>query len=514
MFLVLLLNFILVFLIYFPCLNGYFLGEDYAWWPSVAGKSFFEVLRYFVASPTKALAGYYHPLVGLSYWLNVKLSPMNPVEFHLTNLFVHFGNYLLVTAIAYFFFKKKWAALLAGFLFIIFPFHSEAVAWIDGRHDLLMTFFYLLSFYLFLRWHKNKKGIFLVTSVFSFSLALSAKEMAVTLPLTLTFMVYILRCQANPIRDRNRFTPPVWFWFVLFFYFFLHASYVGHFNPFGAASHLSFIISRVFIFYLIFLSGSLIFFRWAGKKKILDKENLKLAPFLAILIGIFYFPAAFTFTEERYLYLPSTVACIFLANLFFLFWSQRWVAKNKLLKTALISLLVVCSAISVKYLKGRIFGWEKAAQIAQKTVYDFKVLAKDISEEATIYFLNLPDNYHGSYIFRTHVASAIQYGSGKKFKKIIFLPTTLTIGESRVEILAKGHLRLVNPGGYLIFSPIVNFIYPNGDKLIENEEYQLLAKKGEKELELTLKKDYLGAKNVIFFEFKDQELLKIVDVKP
>lgn len=484
----------LIFFIYWPVINGYFLGEDYAWWGYVRGKSLFEVLPYFVLPPNQAMAGFYHPLVAVFYWLNVNFSWMNPVGFHLTNLGIHLGNYLLVIGLAHFFFKQFWPSLLAGFFFLLFPFQSEAVAWIDGRHDLLMTLFYLSSFLFFLRWQQKGRTVNLLISLFSFFLALAAKETAVTLPVAL--MVY---------RWREPKTGIAWFWLVLVFYFFLHALYVGGWNPFGAASHLGIIVARIFVFYLIFLAFSLVFCFSVRRFKFWNKKSLELVPLLAILIGVFYFPAAFTFTEERYLYLPSTMASIFMANFFSLFWISKLLEERKLARLFLVLVLLAGSLASLNYLTKRVADWQKAAAIARGVVDDFRVEAREVPKEATIYFFNLPDNYHGSYIFRTHVKEALAYGTNRENDELVVFPPTLGIKGVGVEIADKQKLVLKSPDGFLIFAPTITAILPSGEKVMENETYRLVVK-NRQTLEVSLKKDYLGKPGAYFLEYRDGRL--------
>ena len=73
-------------------------------------------------------------------------------------------------------------AFFAACLFAVHPVHTDSVAYISGRRDILSTFFYLLGFYLFLlSRHKGKPGLLIVALV-SYLLAISSKEMAVTLP--------------------------------------------------------------------------------------------------------------------------------------------------------------------------------------------------------------------------------------------------------------------------------------------------------------------------------------------
>ena len=73
-------------------------------------------------------------------------------------------------------------AFFAACLFAVHPVHTDSVAYISGRRDILSTLFYLLGFYLFLlSRHKGRPGL-LIAALVSYLLAISSKEMAVTLP--------------------------------------------------------------------------------------------------------------------------------------------------------------------------------------------------------------------------------------------------------------------------------------------------------------------------------------------
>jgi tetratricopeptide (TPR) repeat protein len=76
---------------------------------------------------------------------------------------------------------------IAGLLFAVHPIHTEAVAWVAGLPDLSFTFFFLLSFALYIRSTTGKavhKGYYSLSIVLFFLSALS-KEPALTLPLIL-----------------------------------------------------------------------------------------------------------------------------------------------------------------------------------------------------------------------------------------------------------------------------------------------------------------------------------------
>jgi tetratricopeptide (TPR) repeat protein len=74
-------------------------------------------------------------------------------------------------------------AFLAALLFSIHPVHTESVAYISGRRDILSTLFYLLGFYSFIRYRASSKLKYSALFLLCYLLALGSKEMAVTLPL-------------------------------------------------------------------------------------------------------------------------------------------------------------------------------------------------------------------------------------------------------------------------------------------------------------------------------------------
>ncbi len=73
-------------------------------------------------------------------------------------------------------------AFFAACLFAVHPVHTDSVAYISGRRDILSTLFYLLGFYFFLLSRQRQKTRLLIPALVSYLLAISSKEMAVTLP--------------------------------------------------------------------------------------------------------------------------------------------------------------------------------------------------------------------------------------------------------------------------------------------------------------------------------------------
>lgn len=92
----------------------------------------------------------YRPLTMLSYALNAALDP-GPAGFHLVNVALHVGVSLLVFLLVEALLGGLETATAAGLLFAAHPVHTEAVAGIVGRAELLAAGFGLLSLLALLR---------------------------------------------------------------------------------------------------------------------------------------------------------------------------------------------------------------------------------------------------------------------------------------------------------------------------------------------------------------------------
>jgi protein O-mannosyl-transferase len=128
----------------------------------------------------------YIPFTFFSYQINYAISGVDPFVYHLTNALLHSINALLVIGISYYLSgKNKVAAIAAGLLFAVHPLHTEAVSWISARKDVLSTMFFLLSYYVFLRYRESENRRTYIFSILFFLFALFSKVVVVTLPVIL-----------------------------------------------------------------------------------------------------------------------------------------------------------------------------------------------------------------------------------------------------------------------------------------------------------------------------------------
>ena len=133
---------------------------------------------------------YWHPITWISHMLDCELFGVNSGAHHLTNLFLHIANALLLFHI---FRLMTGASLQSAFLAILFAIHPinvESVAWVSERKNLLSTFFGLFTIWAYFTYTQkpNLKHYCFVFILFCMSLL--AKPMLVTLPFILLLIDY------------------------------------------------------------------------------------------------------------------------------------------------------------------------------------------------------------------------------------------------------------------------------------------------------------------------------------
>ena len=144
--------------------------------------------------------GLYIPITWLTWALDYLVWGMNPVGYHLGNLFFHTLNALLLYRVARALFRRirpeadpdriLWAAALGAALYALHPLRVESVAWLTERRDSLSGTFFLLTILSNLRMTEKDPGtrarrLWLALSVLCFLAMILSKPMAMALPLVL-----------------------------------------------------------------------------------------------------------------------------------------------------------------------------------------------------------------------------------------------------------------------------------------------------------------------------------------
>ena len=160
---------------------------------------------------TNTHAANWHPLTWLSHMLDYQFYGLNPRGHHLTNVFFHLANTLLL-----FLFLRRatgvlWQSSLVAALFAFHPLHIESVAWVAERKDVLSTLFWMLTMWGYLHYVKRPGVKRYLLIILTFALGLMAKPMVVTLPIVLLLLDYwpLGRLPASEPSDSKRGPMPI-----------------------------------------------------------------------------------------------------------------------------------------------------------------------------------------------------------------------------------------------------------------------------------------------------------------
>jgi protein O-mannosyl-transferase len=124
----------------------------------------------------------WHPLTWLSHMLDVQCFGLDPRYHHLTSLFIHALNVVVLFAVLARTTGAAGRSACVAALFAVHPLHVESVAWVAERKDVLSTFFWLLTTAAYVRYARAPGGWRLAAVGASLALGLMSKPMLVTVP--------------------------------------------------------------------------------------------------------------------------------------------------------------------------------------------------------------------------------------------------------------------------------------------------------------------------------------------
>jgi tetratricopeptide (TPR) repeat protein len=172
--------------------------------------------------------GYYRPLSALSLCADVAVYGKQPAGFHLTNLLLNAAVCVLAFLLLVELLGNRFVALMASLLFAAHPLHTENVAWVAGRTDVIAMLCILLSLLGYAVWQRSGRTITLALSVVAFALALLAKEIAIVLPALVVLIATgpFLRGE-HPVSRRGRLLSAVPYVIVAVFYMVVRTRIIG-----------------------------------------------------------------------------------------------------------------------------------------------------------------------------------------------------------------------------------------------------------------------------------------------
>jgi tetratricopeptide (TPR) repeat protein len=333
-----------------------------------------------------ASVDFYRPVVFLSLAADILVSDHIFPVYHLTNVVLHNLNSILVFILLLRILPEMRGALFGAVIFAAHPVHTESVAWVSGRADLLATFFILLST---IQWMVSKnltskhRILWVAGSLITFVLGCLSKEVAFVLPGVL--LIWDAMASKNFRTFMKSWFTKDWVWLagwvlalaaVLIFRWKIVGLELGATNiyetPFAQAILDPSLVLQIWLFYFQLLLMPLNLNSWYLSSAIVPSWStvvgnalflgLLLCPvlyrqgrisvrslawilgFLLPVSGIIPFKGSIV--AERYLYLPSFGLSVLLGYLFLQLPTKRLFHKylTALLVVLLVSILGVGTA--------------------------------------------------------------------------------------------------------------------------------------------------------------------------
>lgn len=401
--------------------------------------------------------GFFRPLISLSFYADYSIWQLNPFGYHLTNLLFHAGNALLVAWLAWLLLAylptlldyRSLIAGLAGILFFILPSHSEAVAWISGRTDLLATFFCLVSLCTYIVYIRSLRRSYLVISLIFYGIALLAKESVLPYPLIVAgYTLLHLLTTKNPgerIRLPARvFAGAALFWLVLAIYFAVRYLMIGTIaGGYGNDIHLRFAphmllvsivsfsirailppLATTTMAYVVFAGILLLgllgaYISFVRRRQFPLLLVLLAAAFILTIIPVLTVGISLTDTQgERLNYFPTVFSTLLVVFFGALVLRQRHA----------FALVVVClSLIWVTSLAISVRNWNMAGRLTQQILASMPA----VTPGERLIILNLPDNLSGAYLFHISFDEVLHFMNGKRADANVIVASYHTISSKR-----------------------------------------------------------------------------------
>ncbi len=472
---------------YSPVLFNFFLGDDFVHlsWLSKCIKEPSLLLFNFNHSWLDVVTTkFYRPLISVFMFTDYLAWRTNGFGFHLTNLLFHLANCLLVygitsaidavlqksTASASASFgsnavesqvQTKWSKLkkanlnllrwpfLSSMLFGLYPLHPEAVSWITGRVDAVVTTFYLGALYAYIRWTSTRKPVYLIVSLLSNISALLSKEMAVTIPAAI--------CAWELYRPRERpsktsLVPVSFFWALLVVYFGVRRSALGTFvggyddSLFFAGNTKAMLTQWLHAFQMTLIpinknvisSRNMLTLGWSAgmlnalaglitvgfRRGALKTILLLMALFMISVVPVYKILAiADNLESSRLIYLPSAFLCMLVTlGLSQLFTTKKPLPDRATIAFATLTTIFLSCAFGLLWRNNQV--WREAGLECNAIRNSLEKISRNTPANAHFLIIGLPDQINGAYICRNASPGIVEIPqSTKTLTDCIFLNT-------------------------------------------------------------------------------------------
>ena len=342
--------------------------------------------------------------------------------------------------------KILWP-LLGGLIFLLSPYHSEAVVWKVCFNFLFSSFLMLSIFHFFLNYLNSSNKKWILFSSVAYLLALLTFELPIIFPVIL--FNYVLFFHINVLKNITlNFLLPLFFLLILYFAAnkLILQDWVGHY---GADTHLNVDLQLMtqtawkytlkHLGFVRFYSGelktgifnacnhSLIFYgslllvffllsigiyrrkKWSEQTKLIWFSIVGFFIALLPVLNLFFYTLQYL-ENDRYGYFPMVFLSLFLVFVL------KQIPKNIGLIIAFIYL-----AFSLHFSLKINNIWGASNRVVQGLLNSY-----EWGNEKEVYLLNLPENMHGVYMFRDHSGKHQSFAPALKYLKGIQPQGTVT----------------------------------------------------------------------------------------
>lgn len=405
---------------FFYLLDNSFLSDDWHLLNYAMGHSYRDILDMFLFKETPG--AFIRPMAYLLWKIDYGLFGAEAAGYYFTDLLIHGLNGIILCGIVNMISGDKRLGFLSGLVFILFPLNAETVCWLSSRFDLLALMFVLLTFYLYLRYYKSKRLLFLFGASLSFILSLYSKESALCAPI---LVAGYYSCDNGDNFRENKYLSLLPLGIIMISYIIIRFILFGGIGGYrhqslidlpavltGITSLIGYFLCPINIannrltLYILSSAGVLLFsipLLFSVLRSINHRKHSFIVFAAAVIIMLLpvinILPHKGNLEGTRYLYI---IAPLFSAGIALLI--LRSGELNGIIKKAAMVMGMILILIN------NVISWEAASNLSKSTIN--KSCEMDDLSENRFYVFNLPDNYHGAYVFRNGFRDALKIKCG------------------------------------------------------------------------------------------------------
>lgn len=190
------LLFVALLIAYSPALNGRLVWDDAGHVTRPEIQSLHGLYRiWFEFGATQQ----YYPFLHSAFWIEHRFWGDAVLGYHLTNVVLHaISAFLIVAIMRRLSLPGGW---LAAFVFALHPVSAESVAWISEQKNTLSTALYLASAFIYLDFDRSRRSGRYGLALLLYVMAMLAKSVTATLPVTLLIVLWWKRGKLSWKRD-------------------------------------------------------------------------------------------------------------------------------------------------------------------------------------------------------------------------------------------------------------------------------------------------------------------------